>query len=188
MDKTQAAHLPRAIFVDARSHSNTAHDIMGNPQVSSLDWLIGAMKGRSPPTTLGTPSLTSLFGANKGDGNPCQLEGGQGSNRQDEGPWCQRGATSPNPNVRTKVEAATAAARRCNPRVDCRLVMASALHPKPHITVMSLMRAGCFDCLLFERCTKERCSFNHMRPTVARLELCSNSDPSVRPCVQYQVR
>jgi hypothetical protein len=158
--KNQVAHLLWAIFTDARNYFNTPHDIMGNPPVSSLDWLIGAMKGGALPATLGTP-LTSLFGVTDGVGDPYQVEGGRGSNRQDEGPRYQRGAPSPNQNVHAKIEAATAAARRCNPRVDYRMVMTSAPHPKPRITLISLKRAGCFDYLFFGRCTNERCSFNH---------------------------
>jgi len=160
MDRTQVAHLLWAIFVDARAYFNTAHDIMGNPPVSSLDWLIGAMKGGSLPATLGTP-LTSLFGSHEGTGHPYQTEGGQGSSRPEEGPRYQRGATAPNPQVHSRIEAATAEARRCNPRVDYRLVMATAPQPKPRITVMSLKRAGCFDYLFFGRCANDRCSFNH---------------------------
>jgi hypothetical protein len=159
LDKHQVAHLLWAIFVDARSYFNTPHDIVGNPPVSSLDWLIGATRGGALPSTLGTP-LTSLFGASEGVGNPCQVEAGS-SNRQAEVPRQQRGTPPPNTNVHTRIEAATAEARRCNPRVDYRMVMATAPHPKPRITVISLKRAGCFDYLFFGKCANDRCSFNH---------------------------
>ena len=62
INKIQVAHLLWAIFVDTRAYFNTPHDIMGNPPVSSLDWLIGAMKGGSLPSVLGTP-LNFLFGS-----------------------------------------------------------------------------------------------------------------------------
>ncbi len=54
LDKNNAAHLLWAIFTDARSHFNTAHDVMGNPPVARLDWLLAALKGRTPSTALGT--------------------------------------------------------------------------------------------------------------------------------------
>ena len=69
--KDQVAHLLWAIFVDARAYFNTPYDIMGNPPVSSLDWLIGAMKGGPLPSALGTP-ITSLFGSTDSASNPYQ--------------------------------------------------------------------------------------------------------------------
>ena len=92
---------------------------MGKPPVSSLDWLIGAMKGGTLPSVLGTP-LTSLFGSTDGTSNPYQLENGS-SGRQDKGPRYQQGSPPPNTNMHSRIEAAIAAARRCNPRVDYRL-------------------------------------------------------------------
>ena len=60
-DKKQVARLFWAIFVDARAYFNTAYDIIGTPPaVSSLDWLIGAMKGGFLLSTFGSlwhPSL-----------------------------------------------------------------------------------------------------------------------------------
>ena len=164
MDKNHVAHLLWAIFGDARTYFNTTHDIMGNPPVSSLDRLIGAMKGGALPSTLGTP-LQSLFGrGNSGTGNPYQSGGGTGSNSHEDepdGPRYQQGLPTPNTNVHAKIEAATAAARRCNPNVDYRLVMATAPQPRPRITTMQLKRGGCFDYLFFGKCTNPRCSFKH---------------------------
>ena len=134
---------------------------MGTPPESSLDWLIGSMKGGGLlPSALGT-LLNSLFGSTEGTGNPFQLESGKYGSRQDGGPRYQQGSPPPNTNVHTRIEAATAAARRCNPNVDYQLVIASAPQPKPCINVMSLKRAGCFDYLFFERCSNDRCSFKH---------------------------
>ena len=75
MNKTQVAHLLWAIFVDARAYFNTPHNIMENPPVSSLEWLIGAMKGGSLPSALSTP-LNTFFESTDGTGNPYQLENG----------------------------------------------------------------------------------------------------------------
>ena len=157
--KEQVAHLLWAIFVDARAYFNTPHDIMGNPPVSSLDWMIGAMKGGSLPSALGTP-MTSLFGSTDGASNPYQIENGS-AGRRDEVPRYQRGSPPPNTNVNSSIEAATAAARRCNPNLNYRLIMDTAPHPKPRITSMMLKRAGCFDYLFFGKCSVERCSFKH---------------------------
>jgi hypothetical protein len=44
MEKKHVAHLLWSIFVDARAYFNTPFDEMGNPPVSSLDWLIGGMR------------------------------------------------------------------------------------------------------------------------------------------------
>jgi hypothetical protein len=158
MDRNQVAHLLWAIFTDAREYFNTPHDLMGNPPVSSLDWLIGAMKGGTLPATLGTP-LQSFFpsssGANRGGGGSAS---GQG---REEEPRYRRGPQPPNENVHSRIEAATAAARRCNPAVDYRMVMAVAPLPKPRITTMQLKRAGCFDHLFFGKCATPRCSFQH---------------------------
>jgi hypothetical protein len=54
-DRNQMAHLLWAIFTDTQACFNMPHDVMGNPPVSSLDWLIvGAMKGGNLPATLST--------------------------------------------------------------------------------------------------------------------------------------
>jgi hypothetical protein len=63
--------------------------------------------------------------------------------------------------LRALEEDADQAARRCNPNVDYRMVMATVPQPKPRITVMHLNRAGCFDYLFFGHCTNSRCSFKH---------------------------
>lgn len=163
LEKNNVAHLLWAIFTDARSYFNTAHDIMGNPPVSSLDWLIGALKGGTLPSTLGTP-LQSLLSREGGPAKTPRGDGGQANNRRPEEPATpryQRGPQEPNTNVHAKIEAATAAARRCNPRVDYRMVMQTAPQPKPRITVMQLNRAGCFDYLFFGNCSNSRCSFKH---------------------------
>ena len=137
MTRDQVAHLLWAIFIDARAYFNTPHAIMGNPPVSSLDWLIGAMKGGSfLPSALGTP-ITSLFGSTGSASNPYQLESGS-SGCRDEGPCYQRGCPSLNTNVNAQIEAATAAAGRCNANLDYWLVMNTAPHPKPRITTMML--------------------------------------------------
>ena len=39
--------------------------------------------------------------------------------------------------------------------------MASALQPKPPITLMTLKKAGCFDYLFFGKCNNNRCSFKY---------------------------
>jgi hypothetical protein len=102
MDKHHVSHLLWAIFVDAWLYFNTTHDVMGNPPISSLDWLIGAMKGRTLPLTLGTP-LQSLLGRGSDAGNSRPTEGGQGTNRREEEepstPRYQRGPQTPNTNV-----------------------------------------------------------------------------------------
>ena len=70
MTKEQVAHLILwAIFIDARANFNMPHDIVGNLPVSSLDWLIGAMKWWSLPSALGTP-MTLLFRSTDGASNP----------------------------------------------------------------------------------------------------------------------
>jgi hypothetical protein len=109
VDRNQVAHLLWAIFADARACFNAPHDIVGNPPLSSLDWLIGAMKGGTLPATLGTP-LQSIFGrVNDAVG---------GSASQEEEPRCRRGPQPINANLRSRIEAVTAAARRCNPTVS----------------------------------------------------------------------
>jgi hypothetical protein len=75
-EKTHVAHLLWAIFVDARAYFNIPLDVMGNPPVSSLDWLIGGMRSGAMPATLGTP-LQSMLGGS---------EGGPGGNRQERDP------------------------------------------------------------------------------------------------------
>jgi hypothetical protein len=158
MEKKHVAHLLWSIFVDARAYFNTPFDEMGNPPVSSLDWLIGGMRSGAMPSTLGTP-LQSLLGGSEGG------PGGSGGNRPERdpnGPRYQQGPQGPNPNVHAKIEAATAAARRKNSNLDYRLVMASAPLPKPRITSMQLSRGGCFDYLFFGTCgAGTRCSFKH---------------------------
>jgi hypothetical protein len=50
MEKKHVAHLLWAIiFVDARAYFNMPFDEMGNPPVSSLDWLIGGMRSAVAP-------------------------------------------------------------------------------------------------------------------------------------------
>ena len=110
-------------------------------------------------SALGTP-ITSLFASTDGASNPYQIENGS-SGRRDEVPRYQRGSPSPNTNVNSRIEASTAAAQRCNPNLDYRLVMNTAPHPKPQIITMMLKRAGCFDYLFFGKCSVERCSFKH---------------------------
>ena len=103
---------------------------MGNPPaVSLLNWLIGAMKGGSFPSALGTP-LNSLFGSTNSISNPYQLENGS-SGRQDKGLHYQRGSPPPNTNVHSWIDSATTATRRCNPSVEYRcsdLPAVSATH------------------------------------------------------------
>ena len=137
MTKEQVAHLILwAIFIDARANFNMPHDIVGNLPVSSLDWLIGAMKWWSLPSALGTP-MTLLFRSTDGASNPYQIENGS-SGRQDKVPRYQRGLPPPNTNFNSRIEAATAAAQRCNPNLDYQLVMNTAPHPKPRVTTMML--------------------------------------------------
>lgn len=135
-DRNQVAHLPWAILTDAPACFNTPHDVMGNPPVSSLDWLIGAVKGGTLPATLGAP-LQSLFGRGSS-----AIEGSAsttGDRQEKEEPRCCGGPHQPhNANTHTRIEAATSAARRCNPAVNCRMVMAVALQPKPRIATMQL--------------------------------------------------
>jgi hypothetical protein len=134
---------------------------MGNPHLSHLDWIIGGMRGGNLPTMLGTP-LQAFFGSGNGTGNPCQIEKGSVSgNDEPGGPRCQRGSPAPNTKVHSRIEAATAAARRCNPNADHRMLMATAPHPKPRIATMQSHPRGCFDCLFFGNCAGARCSFKH---------------------------
>jgi hypothetical protein len=44
MTKIHVAHLLWAIFTDAQDYFNTPHDVINNPPVSHLDWIIGGMK------------------------------------------------------------------------------------------------------------------------------------------------
>jgi hypothetical protein len=160
MTKNHVAHLLWAIFTDARGYFSTPHDIMGNPPTSDLEWLIGGMRGGNLPSAIGTP-LESLFGNSTRSGNPYQIAGGSGGNEGAGRSRSQQGVLPPNPNVHSKLEAATAAARRCNPDVEYRLVMATAPNPKPRITTMPLSRGGCFNYLFFGQCREPNCSFKH---------------------------
>ena len=66
---------------------------------------------------------------------------------RDEVPRYQRGSPSPNANVNARIEAATAAARRCNSNLDYRLIMATAPHPKKDPISRKKLEKGdaCFD-------------------------------------------
>jgi hypothetical protein len=157
MTRNQVAHLLWAVFVDGRSYFSTPHDHMGNPPVSTLDWLIGAMRGGSLPEVLGTP-IQSLFGGTATSaGNPYRI---QGAPEAEGGLRYQREPQAPNPNVHVKIEAATAEARRLNPEVDFRLATAAA-NPKPRLSDLQLYRGGCFNYLFFGKCRNHRCSFAH---------------------------
>ena len=110
---------------------------------------------------MGTP-LQSLFGTNTGAGTPNQIEGGPAGRADLGGPRYQRGnGPPPNNNVHSRIEAATAAARRCNPEVNYQKVMATAPQPRPRITTMQLHRSRCFNYLFFGKCKDPRCSFQH---------------------------
>jgi hypothetical protein len=85
MDKNHVAHLLWAIFVDTRSYFNTTHNVMGSLPISSLDWRIGAMKGGTLSSTLGTP-LQPLLGWGSAAVNAHPTEGGQVTNRREEEP------------------------------------------------------------------------------------------------------
>jgi hypothetical protein len=159
MDRNNVAHLLCAMLTDARSCFNMTHKIVGNPPVSSLDWLVRAMmRSGALPATLGAP-LQSFFGRGSG-----ASEGGQATtgNRREEEPRCWQGPPPPNTNVRAKIEAATSAARRCIPAADYyRMVMTVAPLPKPRIITMQLKQAGCVDHLFFGKCATSGCSFKH---------------------------
>jgi hypothetical protein len=159
MTKHNAAHLLWAVFTDARSYFNTPHDVMGNPPISHLDWMIGGLRGGTIPQTLGTP-LISLFGDSR-ELNPHPSGVGSGGRAEPEVARYQRGSPPPNNNVHARIEAATASARQCNPDVDYRAVMAVAPQPKPRISSLQLNRGGCFNYLFFGKCADPRCSFRH---------------------------
>jgi hypothetical protein len=154
----QVGNLLWAIFADARAYFSTPHDQMGNPPVSTLDWLIGAMRGGSLPSTLGTP-IQSMFGS--AGRVPAITQGQQHQDAEQEGPRYQRTSQGPNLSVHSKIEAATAEARRCVPNVDYRQVYAVAPTPKPRLSRLKLSQGGCFDHLFFGKCTNRACSFKH---------------------------
>jgi hypothetical protein len=155
MTKIHVAHLLWAIFTDAQDYFNTPHDVINNPPVSHLDWIIGGMKGGNLPTMLGT-LLQAFCGSGNGTGNPYQIEKGSvGGNNEPGGPKHPRGSPAPNTMVHSRIETATAAARQCNPDVDYWMLMAIAPHPKPRITTMQLHY------LFFGKCAGAHCSFKH---------------------------
>jgi hypothetical protein len=153
ISRNNGAHLLWPIFSDARGCFNDAHDVMGNPPTSNLGWLLNAMRGGSLPSTLGAPLQALFSGSDAGD------RSGGGAGGSGDRPPQRGGPAAPNPNVNSKIEAATAAARQKNSNVDCRVVMATCPLPKPQITTLQLSRGGCFDCLFFGKCNNVRCSF-----------------------------
>jgi hypothetical protein len=155
ISRNNVAHLLWAIFSDARGYFNDAHDVMGNPPTSNLGWLLNAMRGGSLPSTLGTP-LQALF-----SGSETVDRSGGGAGGSGDRPPQRGGPAAPNPNVNSRIEAATATARQKNSNVDYRLVMATCPLPKPRITTLQLSRGGCFDYLFFGKCNNGRCSFKH---------------------------
>ena len=90
------ARLPWAIFVDARACFNAANDVMGNPSVSSSDWLIGTMRGSSEQVM--RPTTRANWRA------------GKEATRRRKGPGASQAPQPPNANTRTTIKAATSAA------------------------------------------------------------------------------
>jgi hypothetical protein len=116
-EQNQVAHLLWAVFTDARSYLSTPHhDQMGNPPASTLNWLIGAIRGRSLPETLLGTLLQSLLGGTSSphSGNPYQLESQNSQPDEEQGGRTryQLGLPEPNPNVNSRIKAATAEKHR----------------------------------------------------------------------------
>jgi hypothetical protein len=155
----QVANILWIIFLDARAYFSTPHDEMGNPPVSSLDWMIGGLRsGIPPPGVVGAP-IDELLGT-----TPRLPRGGITSTpRQDDeqgGPRYQRSAVPPNPDVHSRLEAEAADAIRCSPSVSFKSVAAVAT-PRPNISHLKLFPGGCFDYLFFGNCRNPHCSFKH---------------------------
>ena len=156
MTKEQVAHLLWAVFIDARTYFSSAHDQMGNPPVSRLDWLVSAMRGGSLPSTMGTPLLSMFGNTRDGPRNPLLGTGTQNGSRSEAG-----GPPYTNSQVHAKIAEATAEAMRCSSTVNFRAVSATAAAPKPQLGSLSLFRGGCFDYLFFGKCTAARCTYKH---------------------------
>jgi hypothetical protein len=156
MTKEQVAHLMWSIFIDARTYFSTTHDQMGNPPVSRLEWLVGAMRGGALPPTMGTPLLSMFGNTRDGPRNPLLGTGTQNGSRSGTG-----GPPYTNSQVNAQIAEATGEARRCSSLVNFRTVSAAAAPPKPQLGGLSLSRGGCFDYLFFGKCSAARCTYKH---------------------------
>jgi hypothetical protein len=163
MKKEEVAHLLWAIFIDARTYFSTPHDQMGNPPESRLDWLVGAMRGGSLPTTMGTPLLSMFRNTGQGANNPYSMGSSTGQRDSTSGTsqGQQAGPPYTNRQVHAKIAEATAAALGCSPTVNFRTVAAAAAPPKPQLSNLQLQRGGCFDYLFFGKCNTQRCTYKH---------------------------
>lgn len=156
IDGKQVASILWIIFRDARAYFSAGHDVMGEPPVSHLDWAIGALRGGMVPQVIGIPRQLLEGNSATTGGQPSPRQGtASGGTRNQQGPQ------GPNTNVHTKIEAATAEARRRDPDLNYKKVMETAPQPKPRITNVQLQRGGCFDYLFFGKCSNARCTFKH---------------------------
>jgi hypothetical protein len=105
---------------------------MGNPPISHLDWLVGAMRGGELPPTMGTPLLSMFRGATTGIRNP--ITGGSPVGASTEGG--RQGLPYANPRVHAKTAEATASALGCSAAVSFRTVAAAAVPPRPQLSNM----------------------------------------------------